>query len=158
MPRYVAKTLTNPRTGEQTFVPLLPITIVIAGKAVNGYGVIDSGADDVLVPAGLVAPLGVDYDKLPAGTLGMGAGNMTFEARPCVGAINWGNARICDEFKVAPGGGFVLLGRKEFFTKYTVKFLWSENPPVYDIDLIPALVPGAGTIVPRSARRGRKKR
>ena len=156
MPRETAQKITLPN-GTEIYAPLVKVTIEIGNRGLAHWGMVDSGADDILVPAALVAALGVDFDQLPAGALSQGAGKDPFETRPCDGVVRYGKYELCRKFKVPQPGGpnIVLLGRAEVFTKFIIKFHWYKNPPVFDMD--PA-APSAGPAAPRSPRTSRRGR
>lgn len=136
MPRVPATHVGVGPDGADMFRPIIVLTIEVGGVAVQGPGLIDSGADGTLVPFEAVAPLGVDFATLPAGPGGSGVGGH-LDARPCKGVIRWGKVVLMTEFMVAePGKGpdAVLLGLSDFFKLYVPRFHWHKDPPVFDLD------------------------
>ncbi len=105
-------------------------------------GLLDSGADCAMGPFEFFEGTGVSYESLPE-TPGknLGAGG-EFEARLCKAKISWEGTVISEEIKVIQAGSklpFILLGRNDFFAKYTIRFSWHRMPPTIDID--PATAP-----------------
>jgi hypothetical protein len=49
------------------FRPIIIVAIDIGAQSIRVPALVDSGADNTLVPAAFIAPLGVDFAKLPAG-------------------------------------------------------------------------------------------
>ena len=136
MPRLSGTNVGTGPDGHPIYRPIIIVTIEVGGRGVSGPGLIDSGADNTLVPFAAVAPLGVDFTKLPAGAGGSGAGG-ALDIRQCKGVIRWDKIVLMTEFMVAePGKGpdSVLLGRADFFRLYVPRFHWHKNPPVFDLD------------------------
>jgi len=124
--------------GAEIFRPIIIVAIEIGGRGIRVPALVDSGADNTLVPEPFVAPLGVDFRKLTAGPGGLGPGG-GLETRLCQGVIRWEKEKIVlmTSFMVAePGKGpeTVLLGRADFFRLYVPRFHWHKNPPVFDLD------------------------
>jgi hypothetical protein len=122
--------------GTEIFRPIIVLTIEIGGRSVQGPGLVDSGADNTLVPWEAVAPMGVDFDALPAGPGGRGPGG-SLDVRSCPGVIRWEKVVLMTQFMVAePGKGpeTVLLGRADFFQLFIPRFHWHKTPPVFDLD------------------------
>jgi hypothetical protein len=143
--------------GADIYRPVIFITIEIGGQGIGGPAIVDSGADNTLVPAEALLPFGIQFDKLAIGAGGQGAGG-DLEARPCQGTIRWGRVELMRSFMVAePGKGFgaVLLGRADFFKLYVPRFHWYLNPPTFDLD--PVAVAPNPTIRPKAAKRKRKR-
>jgi hypothetical protein len=124
--------------GAEIFRPIIIVAIEIGGRGIRVPALVDSGADNTLVPESFVAPLGVDFRKLAAGPGGLGpAGGL--DTRMCHGLIRWEKEKIVlmTDFLVAePGKGpdTILLGRADFFRLYVPRFHWHKNPPVFDLD------------------------
>ena len=136
MPRIPATKVGVGPDGAEIYRPLIILTIEIGGRSVRGPGLIDSGADNTLVPFDAVAPLGVDFARLPVGYAGSGPGG-SLETRKCKGVIRWEKVTLMTEFNVAePGKGpdTVLLGRADFFSMFVPRFHWHKTPPVFDLD------------------------
>lgn len=136
MPRLAATRAGNDLRGNPIWVPLVPIIIAMGGRSMSGLAILDSGADLTIAPFESVAPLGVDWAKLPKGQPGIGAGG-TFERRLCPAAITFERWRVCDDIEVAEPGRLpaVLLGR-DFFAKFVIRFNWHTNVPTFDLDPI----------------------
>lgn len=136
MPRLPATRIGVGPDGADIFRPIIIVTIEIGGRAVQGPALVDSGADNTLVPFEAVAPLGIDFMKLPAGAGGSGPGGK-LDTRPCKGIMRWERAVLMTDFVVAePGKGpeTVLLGRADFFKLYVPRFHWHKDLPVFDLD------------------------
>ena len=124
--------------GAEIFRPIIIVAIEIGGLVIRVPALVDSGADNTLVPEEFVAPLGVDFRRLAAGPGGVGPGG-GLETRLCPGVMRWEKEKIVlmTSFMVAePGKGpeTVLLGRADFFRLYVPRFHWHKNPPVFDLD------------------------
>jgi hypothetical protein len=124
--------------GAEIFRPIIIVAIEIGGRGIRVPALVDSGADNTLVPESFVAPLGVDFSKLAAGPGGLGPGG-GLATRMCHGLIRWEKEKIVlmTDFLVAePGKGpdTILLGRADFFRLYVPRFHWHKNPPVFDLD------------------------
>lgn len=135
MPRIPATKVGIDPYGAEIFRPIIFVTIEIGGRAVRGPALVDSGADNTLVPAEAVAPLGVVFAQLPAGIGGSGPSGL-LDARPCIGVMRWDKVLLMSKFTVAEPSKLdtVLLGRSDFFTMYIPRFHWHKNPPVFDLD------------------------
>lgn len=136
MPRLAATKVGIGPDGAEMFRPIIVLTIEISGRSVQGPGLVDSGADGTLVPFEAVAPLGVDFAKLPVGPGGSGVGGH-LDLRLCTGVIRWNKVVLMTEFMVAePGKGpdSVLLGLADFFKLYVPRFHWHKDPPLFDLD------------------------
>jgi hypothetical protein len=59
-----------------------------------------------------------------------------FEARLLAARLFYDKWEICTEIQVCEPGklGVALLGRHEFFSKFTVRYMWHEDPPVFSFD------------------------
>jgi len=134
LPRIPATKYVGPN-GAVVYRPVIIVTIEIGGMAARGPAMIDSGADDTLVPAEAIIPLGVDYASLPIAPGGSGAGG-GFEIRHSTGLMKWDKVELMRGFKVAEPGKIdtVLLGRADFFKLYIPRFHWYKDPPVFDLD------------------------
>ena len=114
---------------------MVPITITLGTRAISGLAILDSGADVTIASFDAVAPLGVEWDKLPPGQMGIGAGATPFERRLCRATVTFARWQVCEDIEVAAPGtlGMVLLGR-DFFAKFVVRFNWHTNAPTFDLD------------------------
>jgi hypothetical protein len=127
------------------FLPETNVDVVVGKqKRLTVNALVDSGADRTIVPKTVGEALGIDYDKLPLAKgpdgkpmTGQGAGGQ-FEIRECRGKVRWRNWNFADRFWVGPEESvpWVLLGRDDFFTKFNVRFEWSHNPPVFEIERV----------------------
>lgn len=123
------------------FRPIIFVEIKVGTRSIRVPALVDSGADNTLVPAPFMAPLGVDFHRLPAGHGGSGPGG-NLDVRLCQGTMIWeqGKAVLMTQFMVAePGKGpdTVLLGRADFFKLYVPRFSWHKSPPSFDLDPVP---------------------
>jgi hypothetical protein len=120
------------------FYPLIDVTLRLpGGGSVPLLAELDSGADITTVPAEYLADTGIDYDSLqPVPAPAMTAGGAV-EMRVCPCQIWYEKWKVCDWFLViAPGkmpDPMALLGRDDFFKRFTVYFDWSQSPPIFDI-------------------------
>lgn len=145
-PKPIATRITL-KTGEHVYYPLLVVRVEYNGKAVGLQAVVDSGADSTIIPAKFLAPLGVDFAKLPLTSIGGGAGG-SFERRMCSTAVlKWGGTELFTGFLVAEPGKLEvpLLGREDFFKLYVTTFEWHTIPPTFTLEPVPAPAPIATT-------------
>ncbi len=154
--------------GTVVYVPMILVTFEYGGQEVRVRAIIDSGADDTIVPASVVAPIGIDFMSLPKLPDAGGAGG-SFEVRICkTGTIKWGSTHLMTGFKVAEPGKLdsTLLGRADFFCLFVPSFHWHVTPPYFDLDPIPApKAPSTGTVSmarpltkkPKSKRHGARR-
>jgi hypothetical protein len=124
--------------GTDIYSPLVVVRIETGNGFVEGPALVDSGADNSVVPAELLVPLGIDFAKLPQGTTGTstGAGGGV-ETKRCDGRIIYGHTVTSEPtFAVAEPGklNVVLLGRGDFFRLFVARFHWDKDPPVFDLD------------------------
>lgn len=138
MPRIPATHVGTGPDGAEIFRPIIIVAIEIGGRSIRVPALVDSGADNTLVPEEFVAPLGVDFRRLAAGPGGVGPGG-DLDTRLCQGVMRWEKEKavLMTSFMVAePGKGpeTVLLGRADFFRLYVPRFHWHKNPPVFDLD------------------------
>jgi len=124
--------------GQVIFRPIVLVAIVLPnGLRGEGPAIIDSGADMTVVPFEAILGAGIDWDKLPPGEMGIGAGG-AFERRALQASIFYRTWQICDRVDVAAPGmlGSILLGREDFFKKFVVRFAWHKTPPELFVDPI----------------------
>ena len=133
MPRIAGTELVAGR-----FYPVLSVTLRLPGGSPHPMlAIVDSGADRTSVPAEFLTGTPIDHATLPIipGT-NAGAGGI-FEARLCDCEIWYEKWKVCDRFVVIEPGKMpmpiVLLGRDDFFRRFTVSFDWSKSPPVFDV-------------------------
>jgi predicted aspartyl protease len=122
--------------GAGRYRPMVEITIELPnGNEGRGFAIVDSGADETIIPGDIIQALGVKFSDLPAAGSGTGAGG-AFKQGLCKGVIRFRGQEVCTEFTVAEPGklGAALLGRSDFFSKFVVRFQWHRNPPFMDID------------------------
>lgn len=133
MPRITGTDL----SGTGIYLPILNVELEIPEGTFTGPAVIDSGADMTLIPYEVIEPTQIPFDSLPLAPLpGMGAGG-TFEVRELPGRLSWRQYEIASPtVHVAERGRlpFALLGRQDFFEKFTVRFSWHRQPPTVDVD------------------------
>jgi hypothetical protein len=133
------------------------ITLEINGVVTNVPAVVDSGADTTIFPAEALKPYGVDYQALAQGSQSIGAGG-GFESRPCSGKVRYGQWSICENFLVCEPNKLkiALVGRQDFFDKFTVRFMWFESPPAFSLEPHGiAAAEGPNREARRAAQRGR---
>ena len=138
MPRIPGTHVGTGPDGAEIIRPIIIVAIEIGGRGIRVPALVDSGADNTLVPEPFVAPLGVDFRRLAAGPGGVGPGG-GLETRLCQGVMRREKEKVVlmTSFMVAePGKGpeTVLLGRADFFRLYVPRFHWHKNPPVFDLD------------------------
>jgi hypothetical protein len=136
MPRLAATKGSLDLRGNQIWMPLVPIMITLGPRGTSGLALLDSGADTTIAPFEIVSPLGVDWSKLPKGSLGMGAGGTAFERRLCPATLSFNGLQVCADIEVAEPKklAMVLLGR-DFFAKFMVTFNWRTTPPTFDLEV-----------------------
>jgi hypothetical protein len=134
LPRIPATKYVGPN-GAEIFRPIIVVTIQIGNGTARGPAIVDSGADDTIIPAEAVIPLGVDFSKLPLAPGASGAGG-GFEVRMCDGIMRWEKVELLTRLKIAEPGKIdtVLLGRADFFQLYVPRFHWHKIPPCFDLD------------------------
>lgn len=118
------------------FAPLLRISTEIDGNELpDSFAIVDSGADETILPAELLPPT-VNYESLPvADREGEGAGG-PFEIRDCEGSIRWRRWKIASTFQIAEPEKLLipLLGRQDFFARFRVTFDWTSSRPSMVLD------------------------
>ena len=124
--------------GSGIYRPMIDVFIelpTVGKRSPPILAVIDSGADQTIVPFDYLKAAGVEWDKLSDPKQGTGAGG-GFETRMIRGTITWKNYFICDQFQVAQPGMKtpLLLGREDFFKKFVVRFNWHQTPPTFNVD------------------------
>lgn len=146
-------------SGEIVWAPLLELTVVVGTNGVRLKAIVDSGADDTVIPIEALVGLGVEWDKLPGANKSKGAGG-NFERRRVTAQVRVGPVVLCDEVEVAEAGALpvVLLGRSDFFTKFTVTFDWHRSPPVFTVEPISEIASALAPPPNRHARRAAKSR
>ena len=140
MPRIEGTKVGTDANGREIWRPIIVVSIVLPnGLRGQGPAIIDSGADMTVVPFEAVLGAGLEWDKLPKGELGLGAGG-SFERRPLDAEIYYRTWKICDKVEIAEPGRLdtILLGRHEFFRTFVVRFAWHKIPPEVFIDPIVA--------------------
>ncbi len=138
MPRIPATHVGTGPDGAEIYRPIIIVSIEIGARGVRVPALVDSGADNTLVPYEYIAALGVEFKDLPAGHGGVGPGG-ALETRQCKGILRWDKEKVIlmEKFTVAePGKGpdGILLGRADFFRLYVPRFHWHKDPPVFDLD------------------------
>jgi hypothetical protein len=138
VPRIPATHVGTGPDGAEIFRPIIIVAIEIGSMRIRVPALVDSGADNTLVPFEFVEPLGIVFDDLPAGHGGSGPGG-PLDTRPCNARMIWEKekALLMETFIVAEpkkGPDAVLLGRADFFKAYIPRFHWHKDPPVFDLD------------------------
>jgi len=123
-------------------MPFVEIHIEVGAFFTRAMALVDSGADETIIPAEMLVPLNLDFKDLElvmdgagAAVGGMGAGG-GFEIRRIDATLKFRKWRFAEEVRVAALGALPgpLLGRQDFFAAFTIRFLWHRDPPVFDID------------------------
>ncbi len=116
--------------GRDSYRPIVIVTIEVRGRQIQGAAMVDSGADNTLVPAEALAPAGIDFESLPEAAIGAGVGG-PLATRRCSGTVRYQEWEVCRSFSVAEPGklDIILLGRADFFTKFETRFRWHAVPP-----------------------------
>jgi hypothetical protein len=115
--------------------PIVIVQLEANGLGMQGPAIVDSGADTTMVPAEVVAGLGIDYAKLSGGTKGSGVGGPC-ESRPALLTIRYQSWKLTGEVAIAEPERLdvVLLGRSDFFQRFVVRFNWFKSPPEFHLD------------------------
>jgi len=123
--------------GRDFYRPIVIVTIDVRGHQIQGAAMVDSGADNTLVPAETLASVGIDFDALPEGAIGAGVGG-PLATRRCAGTVRYQEWEVCRSFSVAEPGklDIILLGRADFFTMFETRFRWHAVPPEFEIEPI----------------------
>ncbi len=109
--------------------PMLPICIhnTVTGKLFRTWGLIDTGADDCAIPAGLAVPLGHTLDKGTPSTIGTAGGMATVYAHATRIDILSINDRVTVVHSIlntpvdfCPGLQTVLLGVDKFLGDFVL--------------------------------------
>lgn len=125
--------------GTVLYSPRLTVTVWFRKKSLAYQAIVDSGADNSIISAELVAALGAKWEKMTDPQQHIGAGG-PFMTRHCRASLYYGSTLICDGLRVAEPGkmpaeiNFLLLGRSDFFKKYIASFHWNESPPWFEIE------------------------
>jgi hypothetical protein len=133
-----------PRFEATEYLPGVWAPIIIIGLEMNGFkvnvlAIVDSGADQTMIPYEVAKACKVPYLQLP-GSPAFGAGG-EFEMRTCPATVRWLGRIVCKSVDIAPEGAqmsYALLGRADFFAKHVIRFNWHKNPPEFHIDPIPS--------------------
>lgn len=88
MPRIPATLVGKGPDGAEIFRPIIVVAIEVGPMGVRVPALVDSGADNTLVPFSRVDALGIKWDDLPEGYDGGGAGG-GLKTRPCFGLVRW---------------------------------------------------------------------
>lgn len=122
------------------FFPAISVALHGPGNHIlSVMALIDSGADRTIIPAEVLEAIGIPYASLALGArqgAGVGGG---FETRTCSTLIlKWREWEIAREIEVAEFRKLPLplLGRGDFFRKFSIRFGWHRDPPTIDIDPI----------------------
>lgn len=107
------------------------IKIGIKGKAIADYEVlIDSGADDSVLPEELAQIAGVELDKNNSKEFrGLGGGSLSGYKNKNVVILSLGGHDFSADLYFCKGfsSGYGILGQKGFFNKFRVRFIYSKK-------------------------------
>ncbi len=126
------------------FYPIITLTLEYQGRFQQTLAIVDSGADQTMIPAEVIAGLGIDVSRLPKAPPNIGAGGA--DQRLCDLEVSWRGYVFANRVVVAEAGSLpiALAGRGELFQKFTVRFAWHKVPPYMDLDPIAGYEPTAG--------------
>ena len=131
------------KDGVAIYSPRVTVTVSFGKKSVGYRAIVDSGADNTIISAEQLAPLGAKWDKMTDPEQHIGAGG-PFETRLCRGFVSYagvlfcnGKLRVAEPGKLPEGITFLLLGRSDFFTKFVPTFHWEASPPWFELDPAP---------------------
>jgi hypothetical protein len=140
VPRIAATKAYVDQFGVDIYLPIIFVTIHFPGgtRSVPLPAIVDSGADRTVIPAALLVGSGIDFAALPSPSQSQGAGG-GFETRPVDGKVRYRGWDVCEHFLVAEPGklNYALLGRHDFFERFSVNFSWHRSPPEFFIDYQP---------------------
>lgn len=127
-------------TGAGNCKPFATVEVRIDGRRIDeGPAFVDTGADTTAVSEAFANRLGLEVTEaapssgeVEAERLSGGGGK-----RPMRRArleLWYRGSRFCDHVVVVPGDmPGPVLGRADFFTPYTIDFLWWKNPPEFHV-------------------------
>jgi hypothetical protein len=127
--------------GTEVYRPFLNVTVWVRKKSVIYPATVDSGADNTILSHELVEALGAKWERMTDEREEWGAGG-PFMTRWCRDAsIYYDSVLISSGVRVAMANAnippFFLLGRSDFFKKFTASFRWDEAPPWFEVDKAP---------------------
>jgi len=117
------------------FRPYIRIEVSIPNFGmVRTRAMVDSGADHATLSISLLEPLGLTFQGLIEDGTTRGAGGEV-EQRECIGEIRWKSKLFAKRFKVIEKLPIPVVGRSDFFAKYTVDFAgWMGDQPFMMIE------------------------
>lgn len=135
MPRIEGTKVYVDGQGRTIYSPIIIVSLLYGGFGLDVQAVVDSGADSTMIPAEVVAALGVEWNKLPVGGSAGGAGG-AFAMRPAAVTIKYGHWKFSGPIMIAEPKRLpvVLLGRNDFFQNFVARFHWFKAPPEFHLD------------------------
>jgi len=119
------------------YYPIIKIEVSIHGLGkLPVDALIDSGADYATLPLErLRAAFGIDWDQLTPVADVMNTAGGPVEQRSWKGEIRWRSQRVARDFRVVRDLAIPVVGREDFFHRFTVDFSgWNGNPPYVQIE------------------------
>ena len=117
------------------FSPTIEVVIRAPGEPYALLAVVDSGADSTILSAEYL-PASVTYADLPVLGEAQGVGG-TFEIARWDVQVWFDKWKVCDAVQVIEPGKsptpMMLLGRSDFFRRFTVYFDWHSQPGIVEI-------------------------
>lgn len=118
-------------TANGLYYPIIKIDVSVAGAgSFSTDALVDSGADYTTIPASLIdSVLNIPWSSLAADGVAFGVGGQ-FGQRKLRGEVRWKSRVVCREFKVVETLTVAVVGREDFFSRFTVDFNpWTGVPP-----------------------------
>lgn len=139
---YLASISRSPVDGEPDLVqrPEVPIRIIGPNLSSTHYGLVDTGADNTILPARLLAELGVTavatsgpgVDAFAGSNVPVSAAEVTFQLSDGDDQLSWTTDVLCCHF-ARPEDEMLILGYQGFLEYFTATFD-GEN---CELELIP---------------------
>ncbi len=128
---FLASISRSPLDGEPDLVhrPEVPIRIVGPGSSSMQYALVDTGADNTILPARVVADLGVTtvpttgpgVDAFAGGRVPVSAAEVTFQLSDGDDQVSWTTDVLCCHL-ARPEDEMVILGYQGFLEYFTATF------------------------------------
>jgi len=128
---YLASISRSPVDGEPDLVhrPEVPIRIIGPNLSSSHYGLVDTGADNTILPARLVDELGVTtvatsgpgVDAFAGGNVAVSAAEVTLALSDGEDQVRWTTDVLCCRF-ARPEDEMVILGYQGFLEYFTATF------------------------------------
>jgi hypothetical protein len=150
----------NPEDGIRR--PVVEISLRLGSKTVPLRALVDSGADQTIIPTQLAeAMTGQSFKELDGEEIVMEGVCGKVPAKVIPATATYGSRTFATRVMVGPTPR-VLVGREDFMAAFNARFYWGRKPPVFYVE--PADVPSTKpaqspptnpTIRPRGKRRRR---